>query len=94
MASNSIAAELLEKISEIGGNTSTMEYKNSVAPLSVDDKLPDHVLKHLKKTMKKRYTFNMDRFCNKRGTPKADGMFELFNKYTSETTQGNQTAYD
>ena len=87
MASNSIAAELLGKISEIGGNTSTMEYKNSVAPLSVDDKLPDHVLQHLKKKMKGRYVFNMDRFSNRRGTLKPNGMFELFTKYTAETTK-------
>ena len=85
MASNSIAAELLEKINEIGGKTSTMEYKDVVAPLSVDDKLPDHVLRHLKKKMKGRYTFNMERFSNKRGTAKPNGMFELFTKYTTET---------
>ena len=87
MASTSIAAELLEKINEIGGKTTDMDYRKTVAPLSVDDKLPDHVLNHLKRTMKGRYTFNMDRFCNRRGTVKPDGMFELFSRYTSESTK-------
>ena len=86
MASNSIAAELLEKITEIGGNMTALEYKETVAPLSVDNKLPDHVFQHLKRTLKGKYIFNLELFSNRRGTAKPNGMFELFGRYTNEST--------
>ena len=86
MASNSIAAELLEKMTEIEGNTTALEYKEMVAPLSVDNKLPDHVFQHLKRTMKGKYIFNSELFSNKQGTAKPNGIFELFGRYTNEST--------
>ena len=41
MATKSIAEELYDKINEEA-------YKESVAPLSMDDKLPDHIFRELK----------------------------------------------
>ena len=79
MATRSLAEELLDKINEEG-------YKSMVAPLSIDDKLPDHVFQALKKTMKGKYQFSYDLFSNRRGTPKPNGIFELFERYCGDST--------
>ena len=78
MATKSIAEELYDKINE-------ETYKESVAPLSIDDKLPDHIFQELKTSMKGRYRFNYELFSNRRGTVKPNGIFELFVKYCGET---------
>ena len=78
MATKSIVEELYDKINE-------ETYKESVAPLSIDDKLPDHIFQKLKTTMKGRYRFNYDLFSSRRGTVKPNGIFELFVKYCGET---------
>ena len=57
MATRSIAEELFDKINEEG-------YRDTVAPLSIDDKLPDHIFQELKRTMKGRYWFNYKLFSN------------------------------
>ena len=80
MATKSIVEELYDKINE-------ETYKESVAPLSIDDKLPDHIFQELKTTMKGRYRFNYDLFSNRRGTVKPNGIFELFVKYCGETVE-------
>ena len=77
MATRSIAEELLDKINEEG-------YKETVAPLSIDDKLPDHIFQELKKSMKGRYQFSYELFSNQRGSPKPNGIFELFVRYSGE----------
>ena len=78
MATKSIAEELYDKINE-------ETYKECVAPLSIDDKLPDHIFKELKTSMKGRYRFSYDLFSNRRGTVKPNGIFELFVKYCGES---------
>ena len=57
-----------------------------VAPLSIDDKLPNHVFQALKKTMKGKYQFSYDLFSNRRGTPKPNGIFKLFKRYCGDNT--------
>ena len=79
MATKSIVEELFDKINEEG-------YKPTVAPLSIDDKLPDHIFQALKKTMKGKYQFSYDLFSNRRGTPKPNGIFELFERYCGDST--------
>ena len=78
MATKSIAEELYDKINE-------EVYKDNVAPLSIDNKLPDHIFQELKATMKGRYRFNYELFSNRRGTAKLNGIFELFVKYSGDT---------
>ena len=78
MATRSIAEELFDKINEEG-------YKETVAPLSIDDKLPDHIFQVLKKTLKCKYRLNYELFSNRRGGVKPDGIFELFVRYCGET---------
>ena len=53
MVTRSIAEELFDKINEEG-------YKETVAPLSIDDKLPDHIFQVLKKTLKCKYRLNYE----------------------------------
>ena len=79
MATRSLAEELLDKINEEG-------YKSMVTPLSIDDKLPDHVFQALKRTMKGKYQFSYDLFSNRKGTPKPNGIFELFERYCGDNT--------
>ena len=78
MASKSIVEELYDKITEEG-------YREDVAPLSIDDKLPDHIFMKLKTSMKGRYRFNYEQFSNRRGTVKPNGIFELFVKYCGDS---------
>ena len=78
MVTRSIAEELFDKINEEG-------YKNTVAPLSIDDKLPDHIFQELKKTMKGKYRFTYELFSNRRGSPKPNGIFELFERYSGDS---------
>ena len=78
MASKSIVEELYDKITEEG-------YREDVAPLSIDDKLPDHIFMKLKTSMKGRYRFSYEQFSNRRGTVKPNGIFELFVKYCGDT---------
>ena len=77
MATTSIGEELMEKIK-------TISYRKTVAPLSIDQKLPDHVYQQLKRSMKGRYTFNYELFSNRRGTVKPNGIFELFARYSGK----------
>ena len=75
MATPNLAEELMDSLVP-------NSYNNSVTGLTDDACMNSKVVQTLKSSLKERYEFNSDIFRARNGTPKPNGMFDLFGKYS------------
>ena len=79
MASSDLATELMDKLVPI-------PYNQEVTALQEDLAMNSKVVQTLKANLKGKYEFISEVFRARNGTPKPNGMFDLFAKYSGAET--------